>query len=109
MRKKHKKIPKNEFRYNYNTKHPAYIFLEDNNKYKSLGLTHKAKTFNKDNMPLNINPNVKDSNKSYIRNGIISDKKNNYGEILDYIFLCESDFKNVKSKIRNYKNKVRKK
>ena len=31
---------RNEFRFNYNTNHPNYIFYEDNGRYKSVGLTH---------------------------------------------------------------------
>ena len=38
---------KNEFRFNFNEKHTNYVFEEENNKYHSVGITHKSKTFNK--------------------------------------------------------------
>ena len=109
MPKKNKKISKNEFRYNYDTKHPSYVFMEDENKYKAFGLTHKNKTFNKTNMPLSKNPNPDDENTSYLRNGVVSSKKKNFSPILKNFVFSDEDFKNVKSKIRNYKNKIRKK
>lgn len=107
MNKKNKKISKNEFRYNYDTKHPTYIFLESNGKYRSFGLTHQDKTFNKKNMPLNVNPNVMDNSKAYIRNGVVSSKKSNFGKILNNYRFDSSDIKNVKSKVRHYKKRYK--
>lgn len=109
MPKKNKKISKNEFRYNYDTKHPTYVFMEDEHKYKAFGLTHKDKTFNKNNMPLNKNPNPNDKNSSYLRTGVVSSKKKNFGSVLKNFIFSDEDFKNVKSKVRNYKNRIRKK
>lgn len=100
-----KKIPKNEFRYNYDTKHPNYIFLETGNKYRSFGITHKDKTFNKSNMPLIQNPNPSDKKNSYLRHGVVSSKKSNYGKKLDNFSFNDVDFKNVKSKVRHYKKR----
>lgn len=105
---------RNEFRFNYNTNHPNYVFYEDNGRYRSVGLTHHKDYITKKygkfkNMPLSKNPNLYDDEDAYVRYGIISAKKNYYGKVLsDYIF-SDSDFKNVKSKIRNYKNYKRKK
>ena len=36
---------KNEFRYNFTEKHKSYIFAEIGDEYRSLGLTHREKTF----------------------------------------------------------------
>ena len=105
---------RNEFRYNFNTHHPNYIFYEDDNKYRSIGLTHSPYWYSKKNgkkyynVRLNQNPNIKDSRNSYMRYGIISDKKKNYGKVLDGFKFSDSDFKNIRSKSRNYKNYVRK-
>ena len=99
---------RNEFRFNYNTNHPNYVFYENNGKYRSIGLTHQSEYYGKRNMRLKNNPNRIDKYNCYVRYGVISSKKNNYGKVLyDYSF-SDSDFKNVKSKIRNYKNRIRK-
>lgn len=105
MQKRNKKIPKNEFRYNYDTKHPNYIFLETGNKYRGFGITHNEKTFNKGNMLLSKNPNPNDIKKSYVRHGVVSSKKCNYGKKLDGYSFSDADFKNVKSKVRHYKKR----
>ena len=94
---------KNEFRYNFDSRHPNYIFGESRNKYKSLGITHKDKTFNQKNMPLKCNPNKLDKSKAYIRYGVITSKKTNYSKKLKNYGFSKSDYANVKSKIRNYK------
>jgi hypothetical protein len=104
MRKPHK-IVKNEFRFNNSTGHPNYIFEESNGRYRGVGITHEPTTFNKKNMPLHKNPQKGKTDKSYIRNGIISDKKNNYSRVKNNFEFCKIDFRNVKSKIRNYKKK----
>ncbi len=108
--KKNKKlVPKNEFRYNYTHKHKSYVFGEINGEYRSVGLTHKEYTFGKKNMPLNKNPQKNKVEPSYVRNGIISDKINNYGNrTIKNLSFSKSDFSNVKSKIRNYKKRQRK-
>lgn len=101
-------LTKNEFRFNYNTKHMNYVFLEKNKKYRAIGLTTEPETFGKKNMPLLQNAQKGHSEPSFIRNGIISGKKNNFAEPDKRFLFSDSDFKNVKSKIRNYKNRVRK-
>ena len=100
---------KNEFRYNNTTKHPNYIFEEFGNKYHSVGITHKDKTFGRNNMPLSENPDSRKKDKAYIRNGIITDKKKNYSKkpINNMSFDAE-DFPKVKSKIRNFKKRQKK-
>ena len=105
MQKKNKKISKNEFRYNRTTKHMNYIFEEDDKYYRSLGLTKDSETFGLKNMPLTKNPQRNRNFNSYIRNGIISQKKNSYSMKTDKRFnFLYDDYINVKSKIRKYKN-----
>lgn len=117
MRKKNiknKRYACNEFRFNYTHGHMNYIFEEDGKKYHSLGLTHHQFTKDKNkkwrkNMPLTKNPEKGDNQPSYIRYGVISDKKNNYYHKPSGKFTFTSeDLSRVKSKIRNYKNRRKK-
>lgn len=104
MSKKKKFVPKNEFRYNNNTKHMNYVFGESSNRYYSVGLTTEPKTFNKKNMPLKYNPQKGKTSKSYIRNGVISDRKQAYDKKTNKKWrFSKEDFPKVKSKIRHYK------
>ena len=100
-----KRKSKNEFRYNYSTKHKNYVFEESGNKYHSVGLTHDSATFGRNNMPLHSNPQKGKNEIAFVRNGIITDKKRNFGKPLKNYEFDKSDFRNVKSKIRNYKKK----
>lgn len=104
-----KYLSKNEFRYNNATKHPNYVFEEFDNKYHSVGITHKEKTFGKKNMILSKNPDSRKKDKSFVRNGIITEKKKNYSKkpINNMSFDIE-DFPKVKSKIRNFKKRRKK-
>ena len=103
---KQKRLSKNEFRYNYNTKHMNYVFEEQGKKYHSLGLTHQKKTFGKKNMPLSQNPQKNAKGKSYIRNGIITDNKRSYSQKTYKNFsFANADKPNIKSKIRYYKSR----
>ncbi len=107
-KRKNKVVPKSEFRYNFTEKHKTYIFAEVGNKYKSLGITHKSETFGRKNMKLDKNPQNGKSEPAYIRNGIISDKKNNYGKrIINNLSFSKADFARVKAKIRHYKKRFR--
>lgn len=58
-------------------------------------------------MPLEKNPQKGKTEQSFIRNGIISDKKKNYGRPLRNYTFSNRDYKNVKSKIRKYKRNLR--
>lgn len=109
-KKRQNSSARNEFRYNNQTKHPNYIFEESNGKYRSLGVTHQERTFGKQNMPLDKNPKKGEEKKAYIRNGVISAKKSNYSKkTINNMSFNQSDYKNVKSKIRNYKKNRKKK
>ena len=101
---------RNEFRYNNSSHHPNYVFGESEKNFHSLGLTHSDTTFGKKNMPLKNNPKKNSTESAYIRNGIITDKKQNYSRRpITNMSFSTSDFKNVKSKIRNYKKEHKRK
>lgn len=103
--KKKKRVSKNEFRYNRKTKHMNFIFEEDMNNYHSLGLTTDEYTFKKKNILLKNNPQKNRNYPSYIRNGIISQKKDTYARKTDNRFNFSSeDYPVVKSRIRKYKS-----
>ena len=103
----HKKGERNEFRYNYEEGHPEYVFQAKNGKYKAMGVTHRNETFGRKNMPLSQNPEKGKKEDSYIRNGIISSKKKNFGAVMKNYRFADRDKANVKSKKRNYKKVVK--
>lgn len=97
---------KNEFRYNRKISHNTYVFGDDGKNYKAVGITHSNKTFGRNNMPLKVNPQKGKKEKSYIRNGIISDKHSHFDKPKKNFSFSKEDFPKVKSKIRNYKKKT---
>ena len=107
--RRNKRKSRNEFRYNYDTGHIVYVFEEEKSKYKGLGITHSKRTFRTKNMPLFYNPQKGKKQKAYIRNGIINKKKSSFAKHSDKRFKFSfPDFRNVKSKIRNFKKLRRK-
>lgn len=100
---------RNEFRYNIDEQHMNFLFWADDNDYRSLGLTHEEKTFGKKNMPLKQNPKKGDSEKSFIRNGVIEGERHSYSRktAKNYKKFQGEDLANVKSKIRKYKREKR--
>ena len=110
-----KRKARNEFRYNYNTKHMTYVFEEDKKKFHSIGITHDDTTWDnkkkkrRHNLSLVKNPQRNHTESSFIRFGIVTDKQINYSKKPAHNFIfSKTDFRNVKSKIRNYKNRRRK-
>ena len=97
---------KNEFRFNRKTGHNTYVFGDDGRNYKAVGITHRDKTFGKQNMPLDDNPQKNKKEKAYVRNGIISDTHSHFDKPKKNFSFSKSDFPKVKSKIRNYKKKT---
>ena len=115
MRKrKVKRYSRNEFRYNYKTKHPNYIFEEDGRNYHAIGITHKKRTRDKNkkwrkNIPLCKNPQKNKTDKSYLRYGIITQNKRTFSNV-DNRFLFSSDDKpKARAKIHIYKKQKKKK
>ena len=108
-KQKKKLKPKNEFRFNHKTGHANYIFGETENEYRSVGLTSKKETFGRKNMPLKQNPKKNATGESYIRNGIIADRKESFSKKKAKNFqFSQEDKANVKSKIRHYKKEHKK-
>lgn len=111
--RKNKRYSRNEFRYNYVTKHPNYIFEEDGSDYHSLGITHQKRTKIKNkwrkNTPLHKNPQNKKTKKSYLRYGYITQNKNTYGNIDAGFNFDELDISKVRTKVHSFKNFRRKK
>lgn len=105
---KNKYLPKNEFRYNKTTKHMNYVFGSNGRKNKSLGLTTEKTTFGRNNMPLTKNARLGATEQSFIRNGVITEKRENYSHKAKSYIFSDDDFSNVKSKIRNYKRNNKK-
>ncbi len=96
----------NEFRYNRHVNHNTYVFGDDGKKYKAVGITHKETTFGLRNMPLEINPQKDRTEPAFVRNGIISDTYSAFDKPKKNFSFSINDFKNVKSKIRNYKKRT---
>ena len=93
-----------------------YVFEEDNGKYHSVGITHDKATkpnskSNKriQNMPLRQNPKKNAIEQSYVRYGVIRKPKEKYSNVSSGWSFADDDFANVKSKIRNFKRKRKKK
>ena len=65
-----KKQNRNEFR-KKNSKegrgHPTYIYAREGDEYHYIGLTHAEITKGVKNIPLEVNPNPKDTRKAFFR------------------------------------------
>ncbi len=104
----YKKGERDEFRYNFDTEHPNYIFEEKDGKRRGFGITHEEYTHGKKNMPLNQNPEQGDTQKAYVRYGVIKGNKRSYGKRpIKKMSFGKQDNANVKSKKRNYKKRSR--
>lgn len=65
-----KEVKKNEFRKNNLGKgagHPTYIYAQEGNTYKFIGITHAPITDNIKNIPLEQNPEPKNKSKAFVR------------------------------------------
>lgn len=49
------------------TRHPSYVYGEDNKNFKIVGITKSAKTNGIDNIPLEKNPDRENEKKAYAR------------------------------------------
>lgn len=72
------KIIKPHFRTHKKNGHPSYIYADNGNEYKYIGLTHSKKTYGQFNKPLKFNPNNKDIRISYVRKFSTHDLKKNF-------------------------------
>ncbi len=102
----YKRGERDEFRYNYDEKHPGYVVEKRDGKYVVFGLTHKEKTFGKPNMLLEKNPDPTDTDAAYIRHGVLVKKAESLSKKpMKDLSVSEKDKPNVKSKKRNYKKR----
>ena len=90
------------------SKHPKLIVDEENNEFGFMGITHKRKRGNHNNIPLNHNPNSTDPEDSYVRLELRYDKKKNFSEPINEYVLHESDLLKLIPYIEKLKRKSKK-
>ncbi len=76
--KRKKEVKKDEFRRNKKTRHPAYIYAKVGNELKYIGITHAEITQGVKNIPLEKNPNPKDTAKAFARPKAEKGKSNEF-------------------------------
>ena len=105
-----KYTPRHEFRFNRSKRaanHPHYVFGEKDDKYISLGLTtHPKEEFK--HSSLNVNPNPKDTRKSYIQHKVFQTKKKYYGNPLNDWAFDDSDMPLIRHMKKQYKRRQNK-
>lgn len=115
MSKKKSKIPSAKrfqphFRKAYNGKftgHPQYVYDEDGNRYKVIGITKSPKTNGVLNIELDHNPEPGKNEKAYLRPKPDSEQKGAFGERLKGWKFAESDKKKVRRIIDAHDKKKR--
>lgn len=103
-----KEIKKNEFRANNSKEgrgHPTYIYAQEGNDYKFIGITHAPITNDTDNIPLDKNPEPGNETKAYIRPSPSKQNRSSFGSKLKGWFFGDSD----KEKVEAVKKKDKKK
>ena len=84
---------------NKTVRHPKLIVDEKSDEYGYMGLTHQPKRGHHSNIPLYDNPEIfylsgkiiRKKEKSYLRDNIEYDKKNNFDDPLDNFVLSDRD------------------
>ena len=92
-----------------NNGHPTYIYAQDGDKLRYVGLTHASVTQGVRNIKLDKNPNPQDSRDSYIRPSPDKAPKSQFGRKLKDWQLADSDKRKVKRVMQKDKNKKGKK
>ncbi len=107
MAKKKDKRFHPQFRHskNANRQHPTYIFAKNGDDYEFIGITHSKITNGIKNIPLEKNPNPRDSRSAYIRPCVEKDKKKNFGKREKDWRFADEDVGKVKSVIKRHKKK----
>lgn len=93
-----KQIKMDEFRTNNNKAgkdHPAYIYAKVGKRFKFIGITHAPITKGMKNIPLDTNPNPKDTAKSYARPLSETAHQASFGKKLAGWRLLEADKKKL--------------
>lgn len=87
------------------TGHPVYIFDEDGNKYKVLGITSAPETNGVKNILLEVNPEPENDSPAYVRPKPLKEDKGACSERLKGWRLSGNDKKTVQKIIDNDKKK----
>ena len=93
-----KEIKKNEFRKNNSRRtagHPTYIYAQEGDEYKFIGITHSPITDDIDNIPLEKNPEPGNKTKAYIRPNPAKAHKSSFGSKLKGWFSSDADKEKV--------------
>lgn len=96
------------FRKAYNGKftgHPQYVFDEEGNKYKVLGITSSAETNGVKNVLLERNPEPHNSKMAYVRTKPAIEDKGAFGSRLNGWKFTKNDKKKVKKILDKYDRK----
>ena len=86
-----RRYKKNEGGKTKRAKHPKLIVDEKHDDYGFMGLTESAKRGHHRNIELSKNPEKGKTGKSYIRDELRYDKKDNFGEVLSNYKLTKED------------------
>ena len=95
-----KEIKKNEFRRNNSKKskgHPTYIYAQEGDEYKFIGITHSPITDDVDNIPLEKNPEPGNKTKAYIRSKPDKENRSRFGSKLKGWFFSDADKEKVEA------------
>ena len=101
-----KEIKKNEFRRNNSRDtggHPTYIYAQEGKKLKFIGITHSPITDGMENIPLEKNPEPRNTSKAYIRPYPNEAHKSSFGTKLKGWFFSDKD----KRKVEEVKKKTK--
>ena len=99
-----REIKKNEFRINNSKKakgHPTYIYAQEGNEYKFIGITHAEITEGVRNIPLEKNPEPGNKTEAYIRPKPDKENRSRCGSKLKGWFFSDAD----KEKVEEVKKK----
>ena len=84
--------------------HPSYIYAENEEEYKYIGITHASTTHGLENKRLRYNPNSLDSKPSHARSFSTHDLKDNFRKSVKKGFkLHKADKGTIRRIKKNYK------
>ncbi len=106
-----KEIKKNEFRKNNSRRtagHPTYIYAQEGDDYKFIGITHSPITDDMENIPLDKNPEPGNNSQAYIRPTPQKEHRSSFGAKLKGWFFSPSDKEKVEVVKKKNKKEKRK-
>lgn len=89
-------------------RHPAYVFLETENGYTYVSITHSPKVYNAVVIKLRKNPNPNDSRDSYVVIDIKEAEKKSFGDKLKGWVINPDDEKDIREKYKDKKTNEKK-